>query len=205
MGDAERDAMSERTVASGSLLVASSAMTDPNFAETVVLMLDVDSDGALGVVLNRPSSVLVSDVLGEWGDVVSEPEVLFHGGPVGIDGALAVGLLADADDAPVGFRPLWVPGDSGPGGSSVLGIVDLDTPLELVTGSLAGLRVFAGYAGWGAQQLQGEVARGDWYVVPGDLHDVYRGAPGALRRDVLRRQPGELAWHSTRPADPALN
>ncbi len=87
----------------------------------------------------------------------------------------------------------------------MLGIVDLDAPLELVSGSLSGLRIFAGYAGWGAQQLRGEVARGDWYVVPGEERDVFRLDPGSLRRDVLRRQPGELAWHSTRPDDPALN
>ncbi|WP_181310317.1 YqgE/AlgH family protein [Nocardioides campestrisoli] len=199
MGDAEQDAERERTVRAGSLLVATPGMTDPNFADTVVLMLDVDADGALGVVLNRPSPVLVSEVLGEWGEVATEPEVLFHGGPVGVEGALAVAQLADPADEPVGFRAVWV--NQG----TVLGIVDLDAPLELVSGSLSGLRVFAGYAGWGAQQLRGEVARGDWYVVPGDERDVFRVDPETLRRDVLRRQPGELAWHSTRPDDPALN
>ncbi|WP_110181910.1 YqgE/AlgH family protein [Nocardioides solisilvae] len=183
----------------GGLLVATAGMTDPNFAGTVVLLLDVDDAGALGVVLNRPSPVLVAEVLEPWGDVVVAPEVLFRGGPVRPEGALAVALLADDRDAPVGFRAAWH-SDAG-----VLGMLDLDAPVEVVAGSLAGLRIFAGYAGWGAEQLQGEVGRGDWYVVPSLAGDVFRPDPRGLRREVLRRQPGELAWHATRPADPALN
>ena len=182
-------------VGPGVLLVATPALVDPNFADTVVLLLDADDEGALGVVLNRPSPILVSEVLGGWGEVVAEPEVLFRGGPVSPDGAIAVGLLSDAEDVPVGFRPV----------TGRLGVLDLDTPVELVDGSLAGLRVFAGYAGWGAEQLQGEIAEGSWYVVPGEVPDVFRVDPGSLWRDVLRRQPGEMAWHSTRPSDPDLN
>ncbi len=179
----------------GMLLVASPALLDPNFADTVVLLLDVDDNGALGVVLNRPSVVAVADVLADWGDVVAEPEVLFHGGPVSTEGALAVAKLRAEDDVPVGFREV----------TGQLGLVDLDTPVELLDGSLDGLRIFAGYAGWGAEQLDGEIAEGSWYVVPSQPLDVFRVDPGDLWRDVLRRQPGELAWHSTRPVDPDLN
>ena len=179
----------------GQLLVATPLLIDPNFAETVVLLLDADENGALGVVLNRPSTVPVGDVLEPWAAVVAQPDVLFHGGPVSTEGALAVGRLRSVDDAPVGFREV----------TSDLGVIDLDTPVELVDGSLAGLRVFAGYAGWGAEQLQGEIAEGSWYVVPGEVPDVFRVDPGSLWRDVLRRQPGEMAWHSTRPSDPDLN
>ena len=179
----------------GMLLVATPALLDPNFADAVVLLLDVDDDGALGVVLNRPSMVPVADVLGAWRDVVVEPEVLFHGGPVSTEGALAVALLRRSDDVPVGFREVV----------GQLGLVDLDTPVELLDGSLEGLRIFAGYAGWGAEQLVAEIAEGSWYVVPAQAPDVFRIDPTELWRDVLRRQPGELAWHATRPADPGLN
>ncbi len=179
----------------GMLLVATPQLLDPNFADTVVLLLDVDDDGALGVVLNRPSGVPVAEVLSDWSDVVAEPEVLFRGGPVSTEGALAVAHLRRSDDVPVGFREV-VDG---------LGVVDLDTPVELVDGSLDGLRIFAGYAGWGASQLQGEIEEGSWYVVPAQVPDVFREDPTELWRDVLRRQPGELAWHSTRPVDPDLN
>lgn len=182
-------------VRAGMLLVATPALLDPNFAETVVLLLDVDENGALGVVLNRPSPVPVAEVLAEWGDVVAEPEVLFHGGPVSTEGALAVALLRADDDVPVGFREV----------SGTLGLLDLDTPVELLDGSLDGLRIFAGYAGWGAAQLDGEIQEGSWYVVPALAPDIFRLDPTQLWRDVLRRQPGELAWHSTRPVDPELN
>jgi len=179
----------------GMLLVASPALLDPNFADSVVLLLDVDDNGALGVVLNRPSGVPVHAVLEGWADVVAEPDVLFQGGPVGADGALAVALLRDPEDVPVGFRAV----------NGLLGLVDLDAPVELLEGSLAGLRIFAGYAGWGAAQLDGEIEEGSWYVVPGETWDAFRHDTTDLWREVLRRQPGEMAWHSTRPADPELN
>jgi putative transcriptional regulator len=179
----------------GMLLVASPALLDPNFADSVVLLLDVDDQGALGVVLNRPSGVRVQDVLEGWGEIVSEPDVLFQGGPVSPQGALAVGAVRSETDVPVGFRTV----------DGRLGLLDLDTPPELVDGSLEHLRVFAGYAGWGADQLAGEIEEGSWYVVPAEPADAFRADPGGLWRDVLRRQPGELAWHSTRPFDPELN
>ena len=182
-------------LASGMLLVATPALQDPNFVDTVVLLLDVTEEGALGVVLNRPSQVLVADVLEPWRDVVGEPEVLFRGGPVGTDGALAVARLRDPQDTPVGWRPV----------AGLIGMVDLDTPTELVDGSLSAMRVFAGYAGWGAGQLDDEVERQDWYVVTSEADDPFRDDPEGLRRDVMRRQPGMLAWHVNRPVDPDLN
>lgn len=182
-------------LSSGMLLVATPALQDPNFADTVVLLLDVTAEGALGVVLNRPSQILVADVLEAWRDVVSEPEVLFRGGPVGTDGALAVARLRDVQDPPVGWRPV----------AGLLGMVDLDTPAELVDGSLATMRVFAGYAGWGEGQLEGEVEEGSWYVVSSEAGDAFRGDTSGLWRDVMRRQPGMLAWHVNRPVDPDMN
>lgn len=177
------------------LLVATPALLDPNFAATVVLILDVDDTGALGVVLNRPSGLPVAEVLEPWRDVVAEPEVLFQGGPVGIEGALAVALLRASTPSPVGFREV----------TGQLGLVDLDTPVELLEGSVAEMRIFAGYAGWGADQLDAEIEEGSWYVVSAQADDIFREDPSDLWRDVLRRQPGDLAWHSTRPVDPDLN
>ena len=66
-------------IRAGMLLLASPELLDPNFADTVVLLLDADEDGAMGVVLNRPSPVPVVSVLADWGDIVAEPEVLFRG------------------------------------------------------------------------------------------------------------------------------
>jgi putative transcriptional regulator len=182
--------------APGLLLVAAPTLLDPNFADTVVLLIEADVEGAVGVVLNRPTPVPVEEVLPAWGEVVAEPEVLFQGGPVSTDGALAVALLDDAAVVPdAGFRRV----------AGRFGLVDLDTPMDAVAGRLAGLRIFAGYSGWGAGQLEDEIEEGAWYVVPSEAGDLCREDAGDLWRDVLRRQPGELAWHATRPADPELN
>lgn len=177
----------------GNVLVATPALVDPNFAHTVVLLLDLD-DGALGVVLNRPSSVTVAEILPGWDDALAGPDVLFQGGPVATDSALAVAALT-SDDEPVGFRRLF----------GRTGIVDLDAPAEILLPALSDMRVFAGYAGWGAGQLEAEVAEGSWYVLQAGPDDVFSGDPEGLWAHVLRRQPGELAWVSTRPLDPGMN
>lgn len=182
-------------IAAGRLLVATPLLVDPNFIRTVVLLLDADESGALGVVLNRPSQVPVRSILPEWSDRVPEPDVLFAGGPVATDSALAVAHVGDAEGEPVGFRRVY--GNTG--------IIDLDTPAELLTDVLGGVRVFAGYAGWGPGQLEAEVAEGSWFLVDSVFPDVFGAAPDQLWADVLRRQPGELAWLSTMPMDPTTN
>jgi putative transcriptional regulator len=183
----------------GRLLVASPTLVDPNFARTIVLLLDVDDDGVLGVVLNRPSEVAVGEVLETWADVVGAPRVLFRGGPVGTDSALAVATLAEearsTDEQPVGWRPLF----------EGTGLVDLDAPSEVIVPALRGMRIYAGYAGWSVDQLEAEIAEGAWYVVPGERHDVFHADPGDLWQQVLRRQPGPLAWLATYPEDPTQN
>lgn len=178
----------------GRLLVASPTLVDPNFARTIVLLLDVDEDGVLGVVLNRPSEVAVGEVLEPWAEVVGAPRVLFRGGPVGTDSALAVAALADESE-PVGWRPLF----------DGTGLVDLDAPSEVIVPALRGMRIYAGYAGWSYGQLEAEIAEGAWYVVRGERQDVFNADPGDLWQQVLRRQPGPLAWLATYPEDPSQN
>jgi putative transcriptional regulator len=187
--------MTEPVLEAGQLLVATALLLDPHFEHTVVLLLDVDENGALGVVLNRPSPVPVSDVLPDWSGLASGPDVMFYGGPVSTDSALCVATLSDDGDEPVGFRRLF----------GRTGIVDLDTPTEVVRGAVDDLRIFAGYAGWSTGQLEDEIREEAWYLVPSLPGDVYAAAPGELWPRVLRRQPGELAWLSTRPLDPTLN
>lgn len=178
----------------GRLLVAAPALVDPNFTRTVVLVLEHNDDGALGVVVNRATSVPVGEVLAAWSPLVSAPPVLFQGGPVALDSALGLGR-ADPGADPVGWRPL----------RGALGLVDLDTPTELMVDVLTGLRIFAGYAGWGDGQLEVEIEVGSWFVVDSSPDDAFTLAPDSLWRTVLRRQRGELALVSTFPDDPALN
>jgi putative transcriptional regulator len=179
-------------VLTGRLLVAAPALRDPNFDRTVVLLLDHNDEGAVGLVLNRPSATAVDDALPQWGDRATEPSVVFVGGPVSPTSAICLaGATVPARD---GWQPLF--------GS--LGTLDLARDPDEVA-DIDWLRVFAGYAGWGAGQLEGEIAEGAWFVVDVQPGDAVCVQPGTLWRDVLRRQPGALAAVANFPADLAVN
>lgn len=185
----------------GSLLVATPLLNDENFARTVVLVVEHEAAGTLGVVLNRPTEVRVSDVLASWGELATGPQVMFQGGPVALDSALAVAgvMSADGDDEPLGWRRIEA------GQTRTLGLVDLDAPPELLAAEISSLRIFAGYAGWDSGQLEAEIEEGAWYVVEAEGSDPFTSVPDRLWHDVLRRQPGDLALVATYPRDPTQN
>jgi putative transcriptional regulator len=177
------------------LLIAAPDLADPEFFRTVVFLIEHDETGSVGVIVNRPSHTPVGHILPDWQDVMSEPAVIFNGGPVQRDGALGLGRLAAATDAGTGLRAV----------SGGLALVDLDAPAADVAINSQSLRVFAGHAGWTVGQLEDEIARGGWFVVAGGLDDVFSPHPGTLWRSVLRRQPAPLSLLSTYPVDVGLN
>jgi putative transcriptional regulator len=177
------------------LLIAAPDLADPEFFRTVVFLIEHDETGSVGVIVNRPSHTPVGHILPDWQDVMSEPAVIFNGGPVQRDGALGLGRLAAATDAGTGLRAV----------SGGLALVDLDAPAADVAINSQSLRVFAGHAGWTVGQLEDEIARGGWFVVAGGLDDVFSRHPGTLWRSVLRRQPAPLSLLSTYPVDVGLN
>ena len=187
--------MSDRDPQPGDLLIASAGLSDGVFDQTVVLVLDSDADGSLGVILNAISQTTLESVLPSWVDIVSEPRVLFHGGPVSPNGAICLASVVAQAEEPPGWRPLF----------DRVGLLHLDTPIEIVSGAYADLRIFAGYAGWSPGQLAGEIARRMWHVVPTAYDDVFGRHPLGLWRRVLRRQPNELAFFATWADDPELN
>lgn len=178
----------------GDLLVSHVQVSDGAFDRSVVLVLDSDGSGTLGVVLNRVSEVELESVLPAWTQQVSEPRVLFDGGPVSPNGAICLASLAGEEEPP-GWRRVF----------SDVGLLHLDTPVELVAGAYADLRIFAGYAGWEPQQLEVELARGWWFVAPAHHADVFGPEPAGLWRRVLRRQNPEVAVYSTWTEDPDAN
>jgi putative transcriptional regulator len=184
----------------GRLLVATPLLGDPNFRRTVILIVeDEPEEGTLGVVLNRPTEVQVGQVLESWTELVTGPTVVFKGGPVSPNSALAL-ALAQGEDEPLGWRSL--------DGSSLMpriGLVDLEAPPELLAGGITSLRVFAGYAGWGPGQLPAEIEEGAWYVLAGEPTDAFLAEPERLWPAVLRRQGGDFAIVATYPDDPMLN
>ena len=194
------DEMASEALA-GRLLVATPMLGDPNFRRTVVLVVEHEAEqGTLGVVLNRPTKVPVGQVLEPWTELATDPSVVFNGGPVAPNSALALAHVPGTDE-PVGWHPL----EGGGPEVARLGLVDLDAPPGLLAAAIASLRVDAGYAGWSAGQLQVEIADGAWYVVPAEPSAAFCAEPGRLWPAVLRRQGGELAYVATYPDDPGLN
>lgn len=185
----------------GRLLVATPTLLDPNFHRTVVAVLEHGEEGALGVVLDRPSGTPLGEILPRWADVALAPGEVFLGGPVATDGMIGLArLVVDVDpdhdhDPPPGVRALW------PG----LATVDLESDPADLDGLVSGLRAFVGYAGWGPGQLEGEIAEGAWFVVDQTAGDLWTARPRDLWRTVLRRQPGRIAQFANAPDDPASN
>src|ERR1700728_3071598 len=172
----------------GRLLVATPLLGDPNFRRTVILIVeDEPEEGTLGVVLNRPTEVEVGQVLEPWSDLATGPSVVFKGGPVSPNSALAL-ALARGEDEPLGWRSL-----DGSSLTSRIGLVDLEAAPEVLAECITSLRVFAGYAGWGPGQLQAEIEEGAWYVLTGEPADAFPDEPERLWKKVLRRQGGNLA------------
>lgn len=169
-------------LAAGRLLVAMPSLRDPNFARTVVYLLDHD-DSTLGVVLNRPSRLDVLDLAPKWWSLAAEPRRVHVGGPCQGDAALAVavGRSGLPDEALRAVCRL--------GGETVY-VLDLDADPDGVLSVLSGVRLFAGYAGWGAGQLAEEIAEGAWVCVSGRASDVLARTGVDLWRDVLDRQSG---------------
>jgi len=180
----------------GKLLVATPQTGGEVFRRSVVLVLQHDEDGAQGVVLNRPLHAPVSSVLPTWQDYVTAPPRVFQGGPVALDSALGlVTVPGDKQEEPMGVRLLF-------GG---IGLVDLDIPPLVVMPEVAGLRIFAGYAGWSSGQLEQEIRAGGWYVVESEARDAFTPEPEMLWATVLRRQRGNLALVASFPEDPTMN
>jgi len=181
--------------ATGKLLVATPRTGGSVFRRSVVLVLQHGEAGAQGVVLNHPLHASVSSVLPPWQDYVTDPPNVFQGGPVALDSALGLVTVPGDQKEPMGVRLLF-------GG---IGLVDLDIPPLVVMPEVAGLRIFAGYAGWSDGQLEQEIRDGGWYVVESEARDAFTPEPEMLWSTVLRRQRGSLALVASLPEDPTMN
>jgi putative transcriptional regulator len=141
--------MDDSETLKGRLLVATPGLVDANFFRTVVLLVEHNDEGAAGVVLNRPSDVALNDgPLEEWQEMAADPPLVFFGGPVQPGAAVCL-ARAQPHEEPEGFQPVI-------GG---LGVVDIGREDVEIRPHLDRIRVFAGYAGWGAGQLESEIGR----------------------------------------------
>ena len=159
---------------SGQILVASRHLADPNFFRTVVLILE-HGDGALGVVLNRPTAITLADVVPTWLDLAAQPAVVFQGGPVERTAAIGLARPEGAFDPEQTWFTLAI---TEPGRE--LGIVNLGAEPSELTEIVRDLRIYSGYAGWSAGQLESEIQAGGWLVLDHEGFDPLTSDPATL-------------------------
>ena len=174
----------------GQLLIAGPTLADPNFFRTVVLIIEHSDEGALGLVLNRPSETTVGDVVSELDPFVETEDPLWVGGPVSPSALIVLAEFEDtADAALIAFEDIGVIATETP-----------DGPPEVRRG-----RAFAGHAGWGPGQLDAELEREDWIVEPAVREDAFTSEPDELWSAVLIRKGGSYALVARMPPDPSVN
>ncbi len=175
----------------GQLLIAGPALLDPNFRRTVVLVVEHTPEGALGLVLNRPSESTVGEAVPELDGLLEPDEQIFIGGPVQPSGVIVLAQFADPDPAAV------LSFDN-------VGLLHTDASLEDPPDVL-GARAFAGHSGWGPGQLDAELEQGGWILEPASAQDAFSPEPQLLWSDVLSRKGGSYALVARMPPDPSLN
>lgn len=173
----------------GMLLVASRDLPDPNFSETVVLLIAYGPNGTMGVIVNRPSDIKLASVLPSIKSLHGRSDMVYLGGPVLANRVLLL------------IRAAKAPDDS----LAVFGDVYASSSLEVLKhqseqrGSTQRFRAYAGHAGWAPGQLEAEIAHGDWYVTPADVESVLSPKPRDLWRKLIERVEGD--WVHERPGD----
>ncbi len=178
--------------ARGQLLIAGPMLLDPNFWRTVVLVVEHTDEGALGLVLNRPSETAVGDAVPQLAELVDLDDRLYIGGPVQPSAVIVLAEFEDPGDAALlAFDDVGVLG-SGPSED------------EPVAGIRSG-RPFVGHAGWGPGQLDSELERGDWITESAKLQDAFTVDPEDLWSEVLTRKGGSYALVARMPPDPSVN
>jgi putative transcriptional regulator len=177
---------------SGQLLLAAPTLLDPNFSRTVILIGAHSEEGAMGVVLNRPSQVTVGDAVPQLEPAVDDGDAVYLGGPVQPDSIVLLGEFMDPS----------------PAGLLVLGRIGFPAPeagIEELAAATARRRVYAGYAGWGEGQLDSELEQGDWIAQIALPDDVFTEDPDELWSTVMARKGGSYALLARMPLDPSVN
>jgi putative transcriptional regulator len=177
--------------AKGQLLIAGPGLADPNFWRTVVLIVEHSDDGALGLVLNRPSETVVGESVSELRELLDLDDPLYVGGPVQPSALI---VLAEFDDA----------GDAALIAFDDVGVLAGDSQADPSPGVRRG-RAFVGHSGWGPGQLDAELERGDWILEPARHEDAFSTSPSQLWQSVLTRKGGSYALVARMPSDPSVN
>lgn len=165
----------------GELLVSTASDDADFFHKSVVLLLEHDDTGSIGLILNKPSKTAVAKILPDWADLVNPPDVFFGGGPVRTNSALCLAKVLDDKEQPPGW-------DSSIGD---IGLLHLQTPIELVAGAYSDIRIYAGYSGWEPGQLDAEIKQNAWIRCTPRHEDIFGSDVRLLWRRVLTRTRGD--------------
>jgi putative transcriptional regulator len=174
------------------LLIASPQLGDPNFARTVVLITEHNDEGAMGIVLNRPATTTVAEAAPELEELVLPGDDVYVGGPVQPSSVIVLAEWETPDDSAVQVF-------------DGVGFVGAGADPDELSRTTVRARVFAGFAGWSADQLEAELERDDWILEPAQPDDVFTESPDDLWSDVLERKGGQYALVARMPLDPSLN
>ncbi len=174
----------DATLAAGKFLVASRDLGDPNFSETVILLIRYDEEqGAMGLVVNRWSDLPLSRVFHDLKDAKDRTDEAYMGGPVEPGNVLA--LLKSStkpDEAQRVFANVY--------------LVSSKALLEKALADRAEpsvFHVYLGYAGWGPGQLEHEVELGAWHIMPPDVASVFDSDPETVWPRLIRRTELRIA------------
>lgn len=180
----------------GRLLLATPPLEDPNFDRAVIYVLEHHDDGAIGLVLNRPTDEALEAPLDRWIDLQTAPSSVFTGGPVETNAMIGMAATKVVVDEPMEYiTPI----------SGLIASADLSADPAIVAAHVNTVRIFRGYAGWSAGQLNAEIDQGAWLILDAEIEDVFSDRPEELWHAVLKRQPGRLSWLALAPDDLSLN
>jgi putative transcriptional regulator len=158
---------------SGTFLVAARGMQDPNFAQTVVFLIEYDAQGAFGLIIDRPTRHTMAEL---WPEIAGlEAHSVHFGGPVFPNRLL---FLFRSNDAPQGMRQV-IPGVH-------LGSDELVLKRIIAKGE-GEFRIYAGYSGWAPRQLNNEIARGDWHIIPAERRFIFDPQPAGVWEELIQR------------------
>ena len=173
---------SRQALGKGKFLVADRQLVDPNFRETVVLLIDYGLDGAMGLVINRPSSVKLATVFPDIKELEGRADTIYVGGPVAINQIL---LLVRSERTPEQAELVTDNVYISPSWKMLERLIKKPDKDER-------FRLFAGYAGWAPDQLDFERSRGDWHVLEAEAEMIFSQNPDELWPELIQR--AEVNW-----------
>gem|GEM_PF-418429 len=161
----------------GTFLVAKRSLADPNFGRSVVYLIEHDDQGTFGLIVNRSIDSSLLEVVPELGDPQAAAHAMHYGGPVGLSLIL---MLVRSASVTEGIE--HVAGDVyiGSDRSAIEAVLAAKKPADQA-------RFYVGHAGWAAGQLEFELARGSWHVVPADADEIFSGETGSLWQRLIER------------------